>query len=284
MRKWSNGIVGFVVFGLGLPGVLLADDDSLWDLGVGLTSVSIPDYNGAEHTTRYTLPFPYFVYRGQYLKVVDGRFRFRLFSTERVFLGLSTDGTPPVQSDENPVRSGMPDLDALGEIGPTLEVDIFGSATDSERLYLDLPVRAAISTDLSSVEHIGWIANPRLAYNRRFDHWRFGTSVSVAFADEPYYDFYYGVSPQFVTASRSMYRAPSGFGGVRLSGSLTMQQGQFWASGFARYTDLSGAVFRDSPLVAQSHNLLLGISVAWIIRSAARPAKNFEGCKIGCDE
>lgn len=258
------------------------EEDSLWDIGIGVTSMTIPDYNGASHATTYTLPFPYFVYRGRYLKVVDGRLRAQLFSTERLFLGLSTDGTPPAKSDRNPARAGMPDLDALGEIGPTLEFDLYGASGLPHRLYLNIPLRAAFSTDLNSLDHAGWIANPGVVYKYNRSHWRVSTAASLLYGDQHYHDFYYGVAASYANAIRTEYDAQGGFGGFRWSGSLTYRKGQFWTSLYLRYVDSGDAVYNDSPLVAQSTNTLVGFSVAWIVRSAKRPARTFEGCHLAC--
>jgi outer membrane scaffolding protein for murein synthesis (MipA/OmpV family) len=43
-----------------------ADDKPLWELGAGATVLAFPDYRGSDRSA--TLPIPYLVYRGEFLK------------------------------------------------------------------------------------------------------------------------------------------------------------------------------------------------------------------------
>ena len=40
---------------------------------------------------------------------------------------------------------------------------------------------------------------------------------------------------------------------------------RFWVGAFARYDNLSGAAFVDSPLVKDKESFMVGIGVAWIL-------------------
>jgi outer membrane scaffolding protein for murein synthesis (MipA/OmpV family) len=40
---------------------------------------------------------------------------------------------------------------------------------------------------------------------------------------------------------------------------------RFWVSAFARYDNLSGAVFADSPLVKKQESFMAGVGIAWIL-------------------
>ncbi|HNK33316.1 MAG TPA: MipA/OmpV family protein, partial [Plasticicumulans sp.] len=44
---------------------------------------------------------------------------------------------------------------------------------------------------------------------------------------------------------------------------------QFWVGGFARYDDLRGAVFEDSPLVDSRSSWAAGAAIAWVFDQSA---------------
>ena len=60
----------------------------------------------------------------------------------RTELDVSISGTPPVDSSENDARRGMPDLDAILEIGPSFNILLARAEDRKTRLELRLPVRA----------------------------------------------------------------------------------------------------------------------------------------------
>src|SRR5512143_2800128 len=70
----------------------------LWELGVGIGGLTLPDYRGSNEQRNLLFPIPYFVYRGEILEVDRERVRGLLFKTERVELDFSLNGSPPVKS------------------------------------------------------------------------------------------------------------------------------------------------------------------------------------------
>ena len=45
----------------------------IWELGGGVASARLPQYRGSDEYSVYTLPFPFFIYRGEWLKATrDG--------------------------------------------------------------------------------------------------------------------------------------------------------------------------------------------------------------------
>lgn len=246
------------------------DNHSSWDLGLGLTHYRIPDYNGSDNLTTITTPFPYIVYTGKFLRIKSGSVQAALFSSDRLFFGLSGDGTPPVDSDKNSARNNMPDLDPVLETGPSLEYYFLHGKNKNDknqRLFLELPLRAAIATDLDSTQHIGWITNPRLKYHFQKGKWRFRLGTGPAYANDNYYQYYYGVAAAFATSTRSPYKAESGFGGMHYTFGFGWRNRNTYFGGYVRYVDLSHAEFENSPLVAKNHALLTGLSLAWIFNS-----------------
>ena len=243
------------------------DKHSVWDLGIGITHYRIPDYNGSDNITTITTPFPYIVYTGKFFRLKGGSVQAALFSSDRLFFGFSGDGTPPVSSDKNSARSGMPDLDTVLELGPSLEYYFFSRKANHPRLFLELPLRSAIATDLESTQHIGWVTNPRLKYHFQTGKWKFRFGIGPSFANNNFYQYYYGVKPEFVSTARQAFKADSGFGGMHYTVGFGWRHRNTYFGGYLRYIDLNQATYEDSPLVQKDYAFLSGLSLAWIFNS-----------------
>ena len=194
--------------------------------------------------------------------------RGRFLNSDRIELDLSANAAVPVKSSDNQARQGMPDLDPVVEIGPTLDVTLYRSMGERTKLKLELPLRAAIATDLEHVHSAGWVFQPQLDLdvNRLalLSGWRLGAAAGPVFADQRYHSYCYGVDPQFAAPGRPAYQARGGYSGAQMTLSVSRRFPRFWAGAFARYDWLSGAVFADSPLVKQDHAFAAGFAVAWV--------------------
>src|SRR5919108_4076162 len=95
-----------------------------WEIGAGAAAVTLPDYRGSDESRGYLLPVPYVIYRGERLRVDRQGVRGIFFESDRVELNLSLNATPPVDSEDNRAREGMPELDPTFEIGPRLDVTL----------------------------------------------------------------------------------------------------------------------------------------------------------------
>ncbi|RLA44235.1 MAG: MipA/OmpV family protein [Gammaproteobacteria bacterium] len=243
----------------------------LWEVGVGLFPSTFPAYRGSKDQQYYLFPFPYLVYRGDFLRVDRDGLRARLFNTDRVQLNISVNASAPGRSDDSNARHGMPDLDPTVEIGPSLNI-LLVELTDKHRLKLRLPVRSVIATDLGSTEQAGWIFNPHLKLDSEdvFGGWNAGLSLGPLFASAKYHAYYYSVDPQYATATRPAYSASGGYSGTLVQASLSRRFNRIWMGGFIRYDNLSGAQFEDSPLVETDHSLMAGIAIAWIFKQSSQ--------------
>ncbi len=96
-----------------------AEEHPLWELGVGVGAITLPDYRGSDESHTYVLPVPYFVYRGEHLKADRNGVRGMLYDSDKVDLNISISGTIPVHSKDNAARRGMADLKPAIEVGPT---------------------------------------------------------------------------------------------------------------------------------------------------------------------
>jgi outer membrane scaffolding protein for murein synthesis (MipA/OmpV family) len=251
-----------------------ARSQPVWELGLGLTALSLPDYRGAGRTRGYLLPLPYLVYRGPLLSLERGGLRAELLDKGRLELDFSVNLSVPVRSDGNAAREGMPSLRPALEIGPQLRTSLWDSADGRSRLRLELPLRYAFAVS-SSARDVGFVFHPRLDLSVRdvFGNagWHGGMVVGPMFATGRYHRYFYTVAPQYATATRPAYDASGGYSGMQLTLSLTKRFPKYWIGGFVRADWLGGAVFADSPLVERRTSVSAGIGISWILaESAAR--------------
>ena len=250
------------------------EEKPLWEIGAGLFFLQMPDYRGSDENRRYLLPYPYFVYRGDILRVEKERISGRIFETDRVLLDISGNGSAPVSSSDNPDRQGMADLDPTFEIGPSLNVTLLENRQDHYKLTLTLPVRATFSTDFSSVRHEGWVFHPRLVFQKAEMIAGSGVSLGISagpmFADRGYHRYFYAVDPPYATPTRHQYEAGGGYSGSTLTVGLNKNIKPFIISAFVSVDFLQGAAFEESPLVRNKYAVMTGFSVSWVFLKSSR--------------
>jgi outer membrane protein len=250
-------------------GVINAEEKPLWEAGFGFFALTSPDYRGSDESREYLLPLPYVVYHGDFLKIDRSGIYGRLFKSDRVNFDLSADAGVPVDSQKNSARQGMPSLDMVFEVGPALEICLWRSCDGDRKLQFRLPVRAVFSTDFSSIDSRGGSAHPNLNFDIKNigpgSGWNFGAAAGLLYATELYHDYYYEVAPPYATSTRPAYDARGGYSGSRVTMTLSKRFQRIWIGSFARYDNLNGATFEDSPLVRTDHAFMAGISVVWVL-------------------
>jgi outer membrane scaffolding protein for murein synthesis (MipA/OmpV family) len=264
------------VCALGLAGAGIqahADQLPLWEVGVGVAALSLPDYPGADERTNYVFPLPFFVYRGDVFKIDRDGVRGLFFKTDAVELDVSVNASAPVKSDNNQARLGMRDLDPTLEIGPTLNFTLYRGPTNRSAVQLRLPVRGVIATDFRYAQWEGVVFQPQLTLDLHrltpLSGWRAGVAAGPMFGDSRYNSYYYSVAPADATPSRPAYSAPGGYTGTQLLLSTSRRFPSFWVGAYARWQQLSGAVFEDSPLVKRQQALSFGFAVAWVFKRSS---------------
>ena len=260
--------VAVMLYILGASVSVQAEQVPLWELGFGITGLSIPDYRGSDERSGYALPLPYVIYNGDLLKVDRKGVYSRLFDSERVRIEMSADASVPVKSDDNTARQGMPDLDPTFEIGPSIEICISSTCKAKQTWMIRIPLRAVIATDFSHANGAGWVINPHINFDTTNvgpdGGWNFGVAAGPIFASQAFHEYYYGVAPEFATATRPAYRARGGYSGFRIASAVSKRYDDLWVGVFARYDDLSGVAFDDSPLLRVKRSFLAGFGVAWV--------------------
>jgi outer membrane protein len=261
--------LSFLVLLAFVTDLALADEKPLWELGVGVAPMVLPDYRGSDESRGYILPLPYIVYRGEIFRIDRDGIYGRLFETDRVKFDISFDAGVPVNSSKNTARQGMPDLDPVIEIGPSVHVCLWRRCDSEQALEFRLPLRAVFSTNFSSVESIGGTAHPNLNFDLKnlgpHGGWDFGAAAGPLFATERFHDYYYQVGPADVTPVRPAFDARGGYSGMRMTITLSKRFRQVWFGAFARYDDLSGTAFENSPLVRIHRSFMAGFGIAWVL-------------------
>ena len=95
-----------------------------WEFGIGAAALSLEAYPASSQTTDRVFALPYFIYRGDTFRVEDGNLSAVAVENRRYRLDLSIGAALNVDSEDVPLRAGLPDLDFLFEIGPKLEVQL----------------------------------------------------------------------------------------------------------------------------------------------------------------
>ena len=242
----------------------------LWELGIGVAALSLPDYRGSDQSSAYLLPLPYVVYRGTFLKADRDGTRALLLDSQRVKVDVSVAASTPARSRDNVARQGMPNLPGTFEIGPNVNITLLGSADQKPRLELRLPLRAAITLQRSP-KSVGATFSPHLNLDLAevAGGWNVGLLIGPQFGDRRYHQQYYGVDAAYATPQRPAYSARGGYAGWDAIAATSLRFGNMWVGAFVRYDNLRGAAFEDSPLVRRTSGVTAGLGVSWVLGTSS---------------
>ena len=232
---------------------------------MGAAWVHLPHYRGSDQSRDWLLPVPYAVYRGKIFRATREGARAVLLDSERFDLDVSLSGSAPTRSSDNRARSGMADLPATVEVGPNLNATL--ARGDGWKLDLRLPVHAVFTVQ-SHARSIGTTFSPVINLDADVLGWNVGVQAGPRWASSRYHGFFYGVSAADATALRPAYSAGSGNAGWRFTAGASRRFGALWVGTFVRADGLDGAVFLNSPLVKQNHNLTYGLAMSWVFKTS----------------
>lgn len=240
--------------------------DIIWDLGAGVAAFNLDLYPGSADKKNYVVPLPYFTLESKRLEV-DAGIKGFLFKSDRVVLDMSADLGIPVDSSDSRARTGMPDLNAVVQFGPSLEFLLDGRRRDHLDVRFELPLRAVISSDIKQTNSEGWLLEPHFSIEKH-RMYKSGLAMKISlgfkYGTRDYHAYYYDVAPVFSTAIRPAYAADKGYGGLFSEMRASWREGNWIWWTYLRYHNLNGAVFEDSPLVEQKDYYLLGVGFAWV--------------------
>ena len=227
---------------------------SKWAIGLGTGWLS--DYPGAAQGRIRFLPFP--VYRGSVLRVdritgVSGE----VYNNSKVDFSWNFIFQFPTDSSSIPVRAGMPDLDWLLSIGPQFKYYIY--RTRAHKFFFRFPVRINSCTNFSDRTRFCGVAfNPGLRHAMRLESFGELTFRWEAFShSSEFQQYFYEVSNQYATASRSAFHARAGFLGFVYGLFHTLPFDGWELSTSANIYDYSLAINNESPLFVYKTNYAL---------------------------
>lgn len=238
----------------------------LWELGVGLAALDLPDYRGSDIRRTYGLPYPYFVYRGERLTVDRDGLCARQFDWNGLKFDLNSAGNFALQARDTPNRRGMSTLYPLLEAGPAIDYRL-ALPSSASRCAVDLcPARrTAVAVGGGSVRPQGWTVSPYLKLrNENFvqSGWEASASLSAQYGSARYHQCQCGVRTSASLAKRRAFRAQAGYSGALVQIGTSPQFQSLWVGAFARFDALNGTAFIDSPLVNRGNAMSAEVSVS----------------------
>ncbi len=253
---------------------------SLWELGVGGGAIEVANYPASSQRNSVVAAAPYVVYRGDIFRVGDGNgVRAVVVDKNNLEIGMSFGGAFAADSENGTAREGMPELDFLLEIGPQAIYKLKDYKFENggnARLNARLQFRSAFSTDFSTIDNRGYVLNPVITYQQRgrlFEGTALSTSIGMLFATERFHDYFYQVSDEFVTDTRSAYDAKGGYLGTRLALSVSFPMSDSLRGFVGVGAQIhSGSANEDSPLYEKDITYSASIGFVWRLYKSERKA------------
>ena len=244
-----------------------AEQRPLWEAGIGAGALYLPDYRGSDESRAYVLPFPYLIYRGEFLKADREGVRAEFLDSDRIKFEIAVNASQPVRSSSNQARQGMPDLNGSFEIGPSVAVNLFRSDDRKQRLDVRLPVSTGVTLG-GGFQGIGWQTAPRVNLDlgdvAGYAGWNLGLATGPIFQSRKRNAYFYDVTSDYVRADRPAYRSSGGYAGAQLLAALSKRYERVWVGAFVRGDTLRGATFADSPLVRRQSYFAGGFGLAYV--------------------
>lgn len=251
----------------------ISEKQPLWEAGVLATAFTLPHYVGSDEYFTYAFPFPYVIYRGEFLKADRDGVRGLFFHSDKIEFDVSLGGNLPVSSDNNKARKDMPELDALLEIGPAIRYYLYRRGA-LDHLYLQAAWRGAVSFEFNGgldidADYRGnrYVLDLTLKNESIFqdNDISFFLSAGISYADNLLNGYFYDVDAEFVTPDRGFFDADAGYAGLYLSGAVVKNLSKHWSLGGAvSWRNINGAVFENSPLVRTRNNFYGSVFLIWM--------------------
>ena len=244
----------------------LQDVQPRYELGLGAIGLNIPDYPGSKRNQVRIIPFPWFIYRGDYFRTDDEGTRARLLSSEYHETSLGLYFNFPVDSEKHKTRSGMPDLDFLIGFGPRFMFRLIPNHF-SHRFNFYLSAGGVYSTDFKRrFYYQGIFVKAGFNYWYQRPGWKttFFSGFNMEFGSVRLNRYFYEVRPEFATENRPAYKARPGL----VESSLSLGLGTHFIKNFFIFSAISWKNLdlsenRVSPLVETSNNLGFILGFVW---------------------
>jgi len=275
MKSYTHSLAVLLILLAPFPVLAQSGEFSLeskpvWEAGIGAGLFNGVDYPGSRDPNDAQFVLPFFIYRSGIFRVGDGGVGAIAVEEPRLKLDVSFGGALNADSEPGSVREGLPDLDLLLEFGPRLQYKLFEKRWNNNsksRLNWDTSLRAAFSTDFESARTRGFVLSTGLAYRQTGiagDLIDLIFNTDISFGDERYADFFYTVSPEFVTPQREAFNARAGYIESRAFLGLAIRPIDslrlFTGVAFFSYAN---AANEDSPLFETDNSTQFALGFAW---------------------
>ncbi len=278
-RAASRGLLLTICLSSIQSALAVSEDEAglpLWEIGVAGLGAYVPDYPASGHSQTTGFALPIATYRGDLFlfsagsEGVNGAFQIN----ERTTLNLGVDAAFSAKSKDNRQRRGLPDLDYLVELGPSVEYRFW---EDGKRKLTAIgQVRAAFAVDTDRFDYTGIAVEPQIVYEQGaflVPKMNLTVGLSSKFAYDGLNQYFYSVAPEFATADRRAYRAHNGYQQTALSSKLLLPltpRLSIFALSQLLYDD--GATNHDSPLYRKDFTYAVGLGLAYSLFVSSRTA------------
>ena len=257
------------------PIVVSGQERPVWEIGVAGGGAYVPDYPASGQNQSTGLVLPYAMYRGDIIRADQDGVRGEVDLSRRLQFQIGVDASFSARSRDNPQRRGLPDLDYVVEVGPSLEYRLWRSGT--QQLYAVAQWRGAFAVGERGIADTGHAIEPQLVYRQR--RWlgsraELSISASSKFADRRFNGYYYDVPAAFVTPRRPAYRASGGYQQTALSSAIYWPLTPRLSIVTAQQLLLhDGAANEGSPLFRNRINVAVGFGLAYSLLVSEQVAR-----------
>lgn len=255
------------------PSAEESDLPPLFEFGLFVGSVYLADYPAADQSRLRTIPVPLIRYHGELFRADDeSGTRFRFISSKNFDFDMSFGGSFPTETGNNTARSGMPNLDFTGEIGPRLTYYLYRDKNIAQ-VRIGLPLRGTFATDFKKWYGVGFVLAPIFQankYNFLFENLDLFFSHTLNYLDNGQADYFFEVSTKYETPERSAYDAHAGFLGSSTSLALKYQWNNKILLLATSYSDYTQSANTASYLHRSNINWTNFIGFGWIFSKSEK--------------
>lgn len=253
-------------------GLDLSEGKPLWEAGLFSAAFRGPIYPAAEDYQNKLLPVPFFIYRGEKIRIGDESLIKAIAVEKETFkLDVSLGAAFNANSDDSKIRQGMPDLDFMFEIGP--QASFLVADSEHSETWLNLQLRSVFSTDFSAVKQRGYVFQPEISYKKHdfvvADNTLF-LAIAPTFATAKTHQYFYDVDQAYVNDDREFYQANGGYLGskVTIANRYSVNKSLMVFAG-VQLGVWAGAKNEASPLFQQDLTYTLALGLKWSILSSS---------------
>ena len=256
-----------------LGSAALAQDEPLWEYGVGVGYLHYEHYPASDEYSDITLPFPTFQYRGKILRADDREgARAYLLRSNGWSLEFSGSGYPSVEAGKNKARQGMESIPWMIQLGPQIRKHW------GDEWQMRLSLFQNIATDLSFTKFKGELFEGRILHkwSSRSDltlneyHWQVELSFSVIAASRALLGTYFDVSQDQATGERPAFESRSGLLAHELAYYQQIKKGHLALYFGATCKSYNISANRASPLHKSDYNLTSFVGLTYLIKESGR--------------